>query len=63
MKKHDIKRCPFCGGMPSLDKADGGARVTCMVCFAKGPYFATGVDICAADEAVAAWNRRSVEDE
>lgn len=53
-----LKPCPFCGGEPTLtDCDDGKAWVQCYECFTEGPLYAS------TDESIAAWNRRSGEDE
>lgn len=60
--------CPFCGGEAVLQhggcgdfkKADGMAFVRCADCGSIGQKIKIAYNYCADDEAVKAWNRRTL---
>lgn len=53
----DLKRCPFCGGEPTVDRellsSHWVYQVRCTQCYGTGPR------INAKAKAIEAWNRRT----
>ena len=53
----DLKRCPFCGGEPTVDRellsSHWVYQVRCTQCFGSGPR------INVKAKAIEAWNRRT----
>lgn len=39
MKEQELKRCPFCGGLPEVGMGTDGARIRCSVCGVSTEYF------------------------
>lgn len=56
----DLKRCPFCGGEPTVDRellsGHWVYQVRCQECYGSGPR------INVKAKAIEAWNNRAKED-
>lgn len=55
----ELKPCPFCGGLPRLNRATQRVWVECTDCGATGQMSNCG----NADYAAEAWNTRAVDDD
>ena len=58
-----LKPCPFCGGKAEIERHVCAVYVRCKECKSSTAAFTAMIERCALDDAVKAWNRRTIEAE